>query len=115
MLPPINLDKRVATTDSKRAVSWPILAGTNDLRTSLSPPGQQFASVLIDFGRLRGVHERGGTALRLSQDELGAVLGVSRQSINKELRQSKQVGGGRRPLQPDHDPRLRRTTRIEPE
>lgn len=59
---------------------------------ALSPLGQRIASTLIDVSRLRGVHERGGMALRLSQDELGAILGVSRQSVNKELRQLEQAG-----------------------
>lgn len=59
---------------------------------ALSPLGQRVASTLIDVSRLHGVHERGGMALRLSQDELGAMLGVSRQSINKELRQLEQAG-----------------------
>jgi predicted HAD superfamily phosphohydrolase len=45
-----------------------------------------WASTLIDVSRLRGVHERGGMALRLSENEFGAMLGVSCQSINKELR-----------------------------
>jgi CRP-like cAMP-binding protein len=59
---------------------------------ALSPLGERVAATLIDVGRLRGVVERGGMALRLSQDELGAMLGVSRQSVNKELRLLEQAG-----------------------
>jgi CRP-like cAMP-binding protein len=53
---------------------------------ALSPLGQRVAATLVDMGRVNGVQEVSGLGLRLSQDELGALLGVSRQSINKELR-----------------------------
>ena len=59
---------------------------------ALTSLGQRVASRLIDVSRLRGVHEQGGLTLRLSQDELGAMLGVSRQSVNRELRLLEQAG-----------------------
>lgn len=59
---------------------------------ALSPLGRRVAATLIGVSRLRGVHEQGGMALRLAQDELGAMLGVTRQSISKELRQLEQAG-----------------------
>ena len=55
---------------------------------ALGSLGQRLAALLLDLARLHGVQEPDGLVLRLRlpQDELGAMLGVSRQSANKELR-----------------------------
>jgi CRP-like cAMP-binding protein len=49
---------------------------------------QRVAATLDALGRLHGAPTHDGLLLqlRLSQDDLGAMLGVSRQTVNKELR-----------------------------
>ena len=55
---------------------------------------QRIAATLASLGRLHGVREEEGSTLRLrlSQDDLGAMLGVSRQSVSKELRVLEKAG-----------------------
>jgi len=49
---------------------------------------QRTAAILVTLARVHGAESEGGVVLnlRLSQDDLAAMLGVSRQSMNKELR-----------------------------
>lgn len=49
---------------------------------------QRMAATLADLSRIHGVAGKAGTelALRLPQEQLGAMLGVTRQSVNKLLR-----------------------------
>lgn len=49
---------------------------------------QRMAATLADLSRIHGVAGEAGTelALRLPQEQLGAMLGVTRQSVNKLLR-----------------------------
>ena len=49
---------------------------------------QRMAATLVDLARIHGVAGEAGTelGLRLPQEQLGAMLGVTRQSVNKLLR-----------------------------
>jgi CRP-like cAMP-binding protein len=59
---------------------------------ALSTLSQRTAGALVGLSRLQGVQESGSLQMRLSQDELGMLLGVSRQSANKELRALEEAG-----------------------
>ena len=59
---------------------------------ALSTLSQRTAGALVSLSRLQGVQESGNLQFRLSQDELGTLLGVSRQSANKELRALEEAG-----------------------
>jgi len=52
------------------------------------------AATLADLARLHGVAGAAGTelGLRLPQEQLGAMLGVTRQSVNKLLRGFEEAG-----------------------
>ena len=49
---------------------------------------QRMAATLAQLGRIHGIAAQGGTevGLRLPQEQLGAMLGVTRQSVNRVLR-----------------------------
>lgn len=49
---------------------------------------QRMAATLIDLARIHGIAGDAGTdlGLRLPQEQLGAMLGVTRQSVNQQLR-----------------------------
>lgn len=55
---------------------------------------QRMAATLADLARLHGVIGAAGTelGLRLPQEQLGAMLGVTRQSVNKLLRGFEEAG-----------------------
>jgi CRP-like cAMP-binding protein len=58
----------------------------------LASQARRVAAALLSLARLQGVQSEDGSSLRLSQDELGALLGVTRQSVHKELRALEAAG-----------------------
>lgn len=68
------------------------LASLHDL--ALGSLHQRTASTLVTLARMHGAESDGAVTLnlRLSQDDLAAMLGVSRQSMNKELRVLQDAG-----------------------
>lgn len=55
---------------------------------------QRMAATLAHLGRIHGIAAEGGTelGLRLPQEQLGAMLGVTRQSVNRVLRDMERAG-----------------------
>lgn len=55
---------------------------------------QRMAAILLDLARIHGIAGNGGTelGLRLPQEQLGAMLGVTRQSVNRVLRDFERGG-----------------------
>lgn len=55
---------------------------------------QRMAATLVDLARMHGIVGERGTelGLRLPQEQLGAMLGVTRQSVNKLLRGFEEAG-----------------------
>lgn len=55
---------------------------------------QRMAATLAHLGRIHGIAAGGGTelGLRLPQEQLGAMLGVTRQSVNRVLRDMERAG-----------------------
>lgn len=74
------------------ARQWESLGLLHDV--ALGSLGQRVATLLASLAELHGVRDGSGVALRLrlSQDDLGAMLGVSRQSVAKELRALETAG-----------------------
>lgn len=55
---------------------------------------QRMAATIVDLARIHGIEGEGGTelGLRLPQEQLGAMLGIARQSVNKLLRGFEDAG-----------------------
>ena len=55
---------------------------------------QRMAATLVDLARIHGAASEGGIelGLRLPQEQLGAMLGVTRQSVNRLLRSFEEAG-----------------------
>lgn len=55
---------------------------------------QRMAAVILDLARIHGIEGAGGieVGLRLPQEQLGAMLGITRQSVNKLLRGFEDAG-----------------------
>lgn len=71
---------------------WDLIGTLCD--SSLASLGQRLVNLLASLARLHGVKNDSGISLRLrlSQDDLGAILGVARQSVAKELRELESDG-----------------------
>lgn len=55
---------------------------------------QRMAATIVDLARIHGIEGKEGTevGLRLPQEQLGAMLGITRQSVNKLLRGFEEAG-----------------------
>lgn len=55
---------------------------------------QRMAATIVDLARIHGIESGGGTelGLRLPQEQLGAMLGITRQSVNRLLRGFEEAG-----------------------
>jgi CRP-like cAMP-binding protein len=72
------------------------LRATNSLVENLSfhPLPSRLARLLMDLGQRHGKVQSGGVeiGLRLSQEELGNLVGASRESVNKQMRTWAEAG-----------------------
>src|SRR3546814_14317403 len=76
-----------------RISAWSSDVCSSDLQT-LGTLEQRMAATLAHLGRIHGIAADGGTelGLRLPQEQLGAMLGVTRQSVNRVLRDMERAG-----------------------
>jgi CRP/FNR family transcriptional regulator, cyclic AMP receptor protein len=62
------------------------------IEINVMPMSVRIGLRLLDLAQVYGQSEQGGIGLALPQDDLARMLGVSRQSINKELRMLEEQG-----------------------